>query len=511
MKKKKALVFKQWNNWINQIQCKHFSYLFLVLFFLSLIPIFIIAFYNHPAADDYASSLVVHQAWRNSGSIITTFGVAFSKVLDIYQTWSGLFASMLWTVLQPGLFAEKYYGISAIVVTIIFVTGMYYFGRVCLQNYCKVSAELSNCIIVPCIFSAYHCMPNPNEGIFWHAGAVNYTLAFGFMMMLLGLVLSIMQEQNKKYIIWKSVWASILSICVGGGNLISALISTILLIFAAWIWLICQKENSSISHKKMKIYAIFVPLIFQLISFGISLIAPGNQIRMGSVQGFSAPKAILVSFYYALNDPLEKWLTWPVVVLLCIAIPFMWSAVGDCEYSFKHPILVSLLIYSVFSATFTPSLYAQGTLDAGRLLDICFYFWILAVYCCVFYILGWWRKQGSYSRKESSCLSLEQKNYLIVILLFWMIGSAFTIKIEDHVYVGSTAVISLLNGQAKEYLNTHKERLHMLQNEENQRCLLPSFENPPYLLDFQDITNNPDDWLNQVVAQYYEKEQVWHD
>ena len=57
-------------------------------------------------------------------------------------------------------------------------------------------------------------------------------------------------------------------------------------------------------------------------------------------------------------------------------------------------------------------------------------------------------------------------------------------------------------------IDENEERLELLHNEEIKEVVFQGFTNPPELLTFQDITNNANDWLNQVMAEYYGKESV---
>ena len=67
---------------------------------------------------------------------------------------------------------------------------------------------------------------------------------------------------------------------------------------------------------------------------------------------------------------------------------------------------------------------------------------------------------------------------------------------------------SLRSGEAWEYYETFQQRQKILQNEDEKDVLLPAFPTKPYVLFFDDITPNADDWRNSSMAQVYQKNSV---
>ena len=95
--------------------------------------------------------------------------------------------SVLWTSLQPGLFGEQFYGVTTLIAVVLFVWGGFYLGSVLLEKYLKADKYIARCIVVLYLFTSIQCMPDGNEGLYWHAGVANYTWAFAFLLLLLGL------------------------------------------------------------------------------------------------------------------------------------------------------------------------------------------------------------------------------------------------------------------------------------------------------------------------------------
>ena len=125
------------------------------------------------------------------------------------------------------------------------------------------------------------------------------------------------------------------------------------------------------------------------------------------------------------------------------------------------------------------------------------------------YLVGWVRKNATKEEaKTSNELSEHSKIYITCLISFWFICSTLTVKINEDTYIGTLAGSTLLSGQAQQYKQENEERLELLHDNSMQDVVLQGFSNPPKLLMFQDITNNENEWLNEVMAQYYGKGSV---
>ncbi len=100
-----------------------------VIFILSLIPIFAITVYMRPFADDYAYAVNTHDAWVTTHSVLSVLVAAFKQIGETWKTWQGSFSAVFFFSLQPGLFSEKVYGLSAVILILVFILGNRFFFR----------------------------------------------------------------------------------------------------------------------------------------------------------------------------------------------------------------------------------------------------------------------------------------------------------------------------------------------------------------------------------------------
>ena len=186
----------------------------------------------------------------------------------------------------------------------------------------------------------------------------------------------------------------------------------------------------------------------------------------------------------------------------------MWEIVKKTGYSYKYPGVIALLGFCFVSAAYTPSLYAQGEAGAGRQDNTVFLIWTIILYFVVFYVIGWINKNVVASSANTDFnLNNRMKIYIVGVLCFGFVFSGLTVLIDEDTYIGTHAGYAIISGQAQRYREENEQRLELLKSDEKD-IVFSSFSNPPELLIFQDIFNNPEEWLNQVMAEYYGKESV---
>jgi len=76
----------------------------LPFFLISLLPVCRLAFYAHPAGDDYAYGVAAHLAWTDTHSLSAVLAAAVSNVKGYYTSWQGTYSSIFLMSLQPAIF-----------------------------------------------------------------------------------------------------------------------------------------------------------------------------------------------------------------------------------------------------------------------------------------------------------------------------------------------------------------------------------------------------------------------
>ena len=513
---------------------RRLSYLLIVIYALSLIPVLVIGKYDYPSADDFSMGLGTRLVYEATGSLLAVAGKILSETVRYYRTWIGYFTSCLFTTVSPATFGEAWYALTPAVILLALHIGVAVFFYALMEKALGMNRYVRRCMTVLALFLMVQRMPEGSlrvEAFYWYSGAGNYTLTFSAGLLYLAFyVLSVcgVRSRNRSLFL---VLACIMGFLAGGGNYLSALsFAVVSVLFAVYL-------------VKMKIGRL-LPAAFYLCGFAVSCLSPGNRIRGGEAEGYGALKSILLSLYYTLSYPLNQWMNWAVLLILALAGVIFWMGFAEIEFSganakaggaaasekagsgaqavqlrFAAPFPAAVLAYGIVSCVVTPALYAQGNMDAGRIQST---FWLHAV--LVLLLLEWYLVGGLYRRfsKEqnasavsclqnasaASCLRNGAGGFVRAILLFFIVFSLLAVKGNPDFYTGTSAVSELLDGSAAQYGRENEERLRILKNPREQDALLPRYTVQPNLLYFEDVSEDPDDWINQKMSEYYGKNSI---
>lgn len=531
---------------------RRLSYLLIVIYVLSLIPILVIGKYDYPSADDFSMGLGTRLVYEATGSLFAVAGKILLETARYYRTWIGYFTSCLFTTVSPATFGEAWYALTPAVILLALHVGVAVFFYALMEKALGMNRYARRCMTVLALFLMVQRMPEGSlrvEAFYWYSGAGNYTLTFSAGLLYLAFyVLSVCGVRSKNRSLFL-VLACVMGFLAGGGNYLSALSFAVVSVLFA-VYLVKRKtrqgENSRMS--RLCVIGSLLPAAFYLCGFAVSCLSPGNRIRGGEAEGYGALKSILLSLYYTLSYPLNQWMNWAVLLILALAGVIFWMGFAEIEFSganakvggaaapekagetvrgaaapekagngaqavqlrFAAPFPAAVLAYGIVSCVVTPALYAQGNMDAGRIQST---FWLHAM--LVLLLLEWYLVGGLYRRfsKEqnasaASCLRNGAGGFVRAILLFFIVFSLLAVKGNPDFYTGTSAVFELLDGSAAQYGRENEKRLHILKNSEEQDAVLPRYTVQPNLLYFEDVSEDPDDWINQKMSEYYGKNSI---
>lgn len=529
---------------------RRLSYLLIVIYALSLIPVLVIGKYDYPSADDFSMGLGTRLVYEATGSLFAVAGKILLETARYYRTWIGYFTSCLFTTVSPATFGEAWYALTPAVILLALHVGVVIFFYALMEKALGMNRYVRRCMTVLALFLMVQRMPEGSlrvEAFYWYSGAGNYTLTFSAGLLYLAFyVLSVCGVRNKNRSLFL-ILACIMGFLAGGGNYLSALSFAVVSVLFA-IYLVNMKtrqgENSRMgmpgksglsdrSGGGCRIGRL-LPAAFYLCGFAVSCLSPGNRIRGGEAEGYGALKSILLSLYYTLSYPLNQWMNWAVLLILALAGVIFWMGFAEIEFSgasakaggaaasktgsgaqavqlrFEAPFPAAVLAYGIVSCVVTPALYAQGNMDAGRIQST---FWLHAV--LVLLLLEWYLVGGLYRRfsKEQNvsaapCLRNGAGGFVRAILLFFLVFSLLAVKGNPDFYTGTSAVSELLDGSAAQYGRENEERLRILKNPGEQDAVLPRYTVQPNLLYFEDVSEDPGDWINQKMSEYYGKNSI---
>lgn len=470
-----------------------------ILFCVSLIPLLTLAFYAHPAGDDYVYGLQAHLAWTDSRSLIQTVKAAADTVAGYYTSWQGTYSSIFLMALQPAVFSQRLYPLTTFLMLGMLIGGTLFLIHVLFTRYLKLPAPLRLMLSIAVLTL---CIQTPEEGksaFFWYNGALHYVFMHSCMLFLLGFSLLFLKARSRTGRILCMAASLILSLVLGGSNYVTALITPVLLGMILFFCLLARQKKAMF---------LLLPLAAAAAGLLINVTAPGNAVRM-SVQTSSlgAAEAIYYSFVYTVKG-IGEWMGLYVLFFALLLFPFLFRVLLETDFSFPLPGCAAALSFCLIAATYTPSLYSMGhvyiferTLNIMRML-----FYLLFLLNLV-YTTGWLASLCRKYGKSAQILSFlktagqrSKRSFFAGMTVFFLALLVFSDKDE---ITSLSAADSLLKGYARSYHEESLYRISLLTMEGVDEVWVPNFSVCPPLLDPQELSTDPSDYRNQAVAKWY--------
>ena len=505
-------------NHIRQWDLKKLSFVLTVLYLVSLIPLLILSWYNYPAADDFSMALETHLKYVQTGSMLHAFAENLAMTWHYYTKWMGYFTADFLMSMPPSVFGERFYMLGT-----WFLLGMFSFGTVYFMHALLVKAAGMNRYAVRCIamlvmFITVQCMQEGSqrvEAFYWYAGAINYFFLYGLGLVYLGLLISAVYDESSRKRRYDVIMASVLGFLMGGANYMSALscaiISALLLFYILLFRLnLTPADLQPEKNKRNRIKVLGIPAVMMLTGFACSCLAPGNQYRAVALTTMNPVKAILMSLYYTLSYAAGDWTNWSVLCLIIFVLPLLWKLVQNTEMEFRHPFLAVVFLYGMTSADITPPLYAEGNISAGRIQSIFWAQYILCLILALIYLTGWVQRRfrQENQNKENVHLSRSVVGFMLSVVILWSFGAVLSVGVNHHFYSATSALTDLANGSAKAYADQWQERYAVLHDRSVRTIEAEELKEKPKLLFFSDISDDPQDWANQAMCRYYDKDRI---
>lgn len=443
--------------------------------------------YAVPCADDFNYSARAHRAWVESGSVFAAVRAAAGTVGDMYRGWQGTFSAAFLMALQPAVFGEGLYVLTPVLMLTALLSGIFCLCLALLGGLFGAKKHLAvlsaACVGILCT----QLVPSPVQSFYWYNGSVYYTFFYGVFLLSIALALGLAKRGG----IWRMLLLCALCVFLGGGNYVTALSSAILAV--GGIALLALLKNRGWRR-------LLLPTAFLLAAFALSAFAPGNAVRQAQMTDTPGPlEAVLLSFRMGAVYSL-RWFSVPLLGVLLFLAPAFFREGKSLGFRFRCPALVSLFSYCLLSAMFCPPLYAMGDVGDKRLVNILYFAYVLLWVLNLFYWMGW------LARRKRSPLRVPQGKALAAGVVLLLLGFGAGLFLNS--YSSLMALGLLRSGEGQAYYDCAQRRLELLQDPSISRVELEPYPVKPYLLFFDDITGDPEDWRNLSLSEYYGKESV---
>lgn len=480
------------------------------LLVLALLPLLWLGKYNVMCIDDYDYGRRVHDTWQATGSFSASLQTAWQQNMEFYQEWQGTYVSCFLMTMCPMNFYYEIAWVVPVLMIGMLAVSAFVLGQHILTRWLGCEKEGAALCMLLMLFVFYQVMEAPFEGIYWYNGSTHYVLMQSIWFFLLTLVSETIWTEKRGRAAVCCGAAVLLSVIVGGGNLVTGLQAEIFMAFLL-LYVLYQRRD--------KIIYVIIPFLTGSAGFLVNTLAPGNGKRssLDMDEGYSAVKAVLLSFYHA-GVFVIRWT--PVLVILAwlALLPLLWKLAKASKRDFSHPVWVTVGAYCALSAMFTPTLYALGMAGLSRvdnIIQMTYYVMLLMV---TTYWMGYFSHRageeavdsGAAQDSASAALGvfLERAGNRMSLVCVLLLLAVWVFTADKNTYTSISALRSLAKGEAQTFYAEAMERYSLYTDESITDVEVRPYTEKPYLFSFDDLSEDPGNWLNLAVAQYYHKDSV---
>ena len=474
------------------------------LLIMSLVPLYVLALYNHPFYDDLGFSIRVRHVWNETGSVLAAVKEAWQNMMDTRQTWQGNYTGTFLSGIQPGVFDEQLYYLTTVILLTSLIIG---FSSLIITALRKVLGAGWPAVIQInslLLFVIIQMTPAVDEGYYWFNGGIGNT--FIYAMLALSIALSIRLwycKQGARAVLYETALL-FLMVLLGGGSYSGGLFGLLFyLCFVIWAFY---------RHSCWRWHYVGFWLLF-LGCFLYSVMAPGNAVRAATLQGgLSAPMAIAQSFYFGIGL-IGDWFSLPLCVVCTAGVFALIPTLVQSSYSFRKPGLVTVLCICLYCSQLTPTLFTGNYLGDGRIINTYYFTYVLMMAFLAVYWTGWSVKRVS----AHAAINGEQKSVrfgIVFAALLIMIAGFISYHPDASEKVGLSnlasvsAIRSLYNGEAAAYDEAMNQRDASMNDRQVPEPVLQPVEGVPDAFMGDALKNENLDYVLSLYKDYYQKTNV---
>ena len=470
-----------------------------LLLFSMLVPVLYLSKYMRPAWDDFSYGLYTVNAVQNREGIFLILKSAWAGALDTYKTWQGTYSSCFIMALQPGIYNEKVYGLTTLILVGIIFGGFFIFFRTVKKHlFCDKDIEACYWALLSTVVIVLG-MPFASQGLYWYVGAMHYIPWTMTTIINMAIILKIYYGDDLKQKIGLLVASCVISCVTSGGNQCTAFANILLLSLVSFLFVV----------KKKGIYAI-VSLLSAVIGFVVMWIAPGNNVRQSEYTQTGLKDTLSAGVRYAIEYTVE-WSNLVLLATIILFLPLIIKIAIKIKNSIicKYPLILFLASAMVLCGMICVPYYGMGWMGPERLINtIWIYFTIAIIFnlCCIvgylerkYDILSFVYKIWKNEKDSVKCLI-----YTVCAFVIFLISSANTSQLSTS----SEALKELLSREAQVYAKEWDERLEIYHDDGVKDVIVEPLSFYPELIGTESIFDDPNYWSNVAVANYYAKDSI---
>lgn len=483
------------------------AYVYLAILVLGIGSLIALARYTIPFYDDFSYGINAKNSMSSTSDFIGAIKGAASGTKTMWYAWQGTHSSIFFMNLMPGIFGEKYYFLGPVMLILLLAGSTFLFTHVLLRVVLK--ADKWNSLALQCLVSGFVVLYiyAANQAFFWYNAGVHYTAMHSLLLLLITCLVGLMYSKFRHSTVWLTIVSVILGVLIGGSNYVTALQCGLIFASMALIGMLKKKKNT----------LLFIPSIIAYgVSFYYNVIAPGNNVRASHYWYVekSAPKALIGSFKEAVKWG-KEFSNWKTMLVVFLMIPVIWVIVKKTRYVFKLWKMLVLIAWSLcfFASGFTSSLYATGSVDLARVINVIKINYHLLLVVNAIYAIGFvYQVVKNKSKNADKNILLKWKGGLAWPLIVLWVGAYFFFYTNEIDPIGNYSVFGacyyLKTGQAKQFYEEYEARLEILKDNSITNVEFEPYTVKPWFLINKDVSTDATDEQNVFMAAYYGKESI---
>ncbi len=464
-----------------------------------MLPILYLSFFNRATGDDYGYGAVTKWTWRESHSLIQVFKAAAKEVADVYRSWQGTWTSVFLFSLQPEVFHDKAYVITAFLMSGLLIGSIAYLVYEIFCCRLKFSGWSFWLIFICLCLNCILFVPSAKSAIYWYNGTVHYTLPFALCLILTVLLLRYVEEFKKG----QYIGIFLIMVLMGGSNYQAALFALIVTFYTgAWAFF---------CHKEKKAFWLLPAIAVEMTGLIISMKAPGNKVRGGEEFGFSLWKGMIAigdSFVGGITDIgdylLQKPLIFVIFLLMFLFMTEAWSATGR-KVEGKRSCIFPVALFCLYCAMQTPQAYADVEVSGG--VYNMNYWVFLLFFTGVLAVLSGEAARLLMIRNHRNVREWIRTKFILPGIAVCML-LCFLLRSQIKESLWYTCVDYIRSGQAQDYREQMDLQTDLLTDDSVRDVVVPFINDIQGPLMHMPVTDDPQEWSNTVTARFYGKDSV---
>lgn len=467
-----------------------------------ILPILYLAPYGRATGDDLSNSIVTHQVWVETQSVIKVLDAAVANIKSMYSGWEGCYTSDFLYAMQPELFGVGGYVVTPYINILLWFFSIWYFLHRLFNKIYGFSYKTTLSISLIFWFLTMEYIPSTQNSIFWWAGSMHYTFAMSVCFLMLGLSIAyIYSDRSSGYSYYELLGLCFLAFLLGGVNYQTALLGLLGLLYFGVYAVISGKGKRTIN--------LCIPILIYIVGLFLSVSAPGNKVRGGELMEFSARDityTVIESFIEGFKDINTFVIKKPILMIGMIGLfgVIYWvfclyrrqTGIGECKLKHKGVLVAYLLC--VYAAMHAPLIFSgakDATSGPSNINYIVLYMVILIVEILVADWLSIKTAKWECTDRQSVCVCMALMLVFCIVLFQnkWYVKESTTYRCIDYI----------VSGRADDFREQMEKQTEVLLRKDGRDLVIVAASDDQGPLQHMPVTPDPNKFTNEITARYY--------